>query len=157
MAPDAAPQAPAILSHNTLCVITGLTNSIELNGRRCWIEEWLADSQRYRVVIGDADWRNVRPCNLRAPVAEDFVVPPVNLALMHPVRAGYMAFICVPDMLMFQSFWELTTDRPVITPWIMINRNTFIEEHGIDKVTDSALHLLQHGYPSPAFVRYRVM
>ena len=150
------------LPPNTLRVITGLVNAPQHNGRRCWIQSFIAERGRYQCVVGGTrdkpELLNVRPDNLREAVAGDFVLPPADAftgIVLPPRRAGEVAAIAYPDMLMFQPFAFTTKNLPVQTAHIMMHRDVWmLQYNGWDGLFDSALHLLQHGYPSPKFFQY---
>ena len=149
-----------ILSHNTFRIITGLVNATQHNGRRCYIQAFIGQSGRYQCVVGgtldNPAFLNVQPANLREAVAEDFVPPPAdafNGIHLPPLRPGETAVIAYPDMIMFQPFYVLSLDGLVGT--MMMNRDTWMAQYfGHDGLPESALHLLENGYPSPRFFQY---
>ena len=57
-------------------------------------------------------------------------------------------------MLMFQPFGMLQDENTEV-PTMMMNRDTWMEQYnGWDGLLDSALFLLEHGYPSPRYFQY---
>ena len=154
-----------IMSHNSFRIITGLVAAPQHNGRRCWIQAFIGQSGRYQCVVGgtrgDPEFLNVRPANLREAVAADFVAPPADAftalmppILMPPLLDGEHATIAFPDMLMFQPF-AMLQDPLAAVPTMMMNRDVWMQQYGDwDGLFDSALYLLEHGYPSPRYFQY---
>ena len=59
---------------------------------------------------------------------------------------GEVVVIAYPDMLMFQDFYTLAIVGDVGT--MMMNRDTWMAQYfGSDGLLESALHLLENGYP----------